>query len=562
MPADAQRRPSVRGRSGSKASSAAKRRRPLVAALAACLAAGVALFGVTAALQGGGPVGSGPVPESLFAVRAYAVTTGSVIDGASGAIDGLIVFPMDTVTDKYSAPGAANEVYSGALFTVEGRDVERVQATLSRGELYAYAVEDFLIADNPEKAAEAGQWQPKLVGTGTYYGGYDVVTRLWDPEKMQDDPYAHVRTIKRLGPTIDMPLEEDSPACWGLWLDVGVSPSDEAANGLRATVDLEAMEGETLTVTAQFADGACQTQVIALHAGWFKGENVPAANGIADWLPTGQPISADQVPSGEGYVHTLYGTLESVSDEPHPYSLDEANRYQNEIAPTKSGIESSLEFLGTTAAVKGVPDEGAIHDASEPRTVRLGAVKEQDPVEVEISNLAWQLTDVLPDRFDLYDDTKVRSFQGNIEYMNKCRSITSHWTVDEAGRLNEGNTFVVVEFDAALPASADHESMVDTFGQVCRVDREARRTVFATAGVFAAVDTGYHDLTDPFDCAIMGRMRLRPGEVNHIALAFIADDAVAQGDGLAFACPPPPLGAAGFTREAPEASELELVRLR
>lgn len=512
-------------------------------------------------MRGGWLAGDGQAAESLFAVKAYASTTESVFDAASGVTDDLIVFPMDTVTDTYSAPSSSNEVYSGALFTVEGDGVERVQATLSRGELYAYAVEDFLVADNPDKAAEASHWQPKVVGTGTYYKGYDVVTRLWDPSKGEGDPYAHVRTIKRLGPTIDVAIEEGVPSCWGLWLDVDRPSDDEVADGLRAAVDLEAMEGETLTVTAQFADGTFQTQVIALHAGWFKGEDAIGAYGVADWLPTGTPVSADQVPSGEDYVHTLYGTLESVSDTAHPYALDDANRYEDKVAPSKNDIANHLEPYDTTAAIEGVPGPEAIFEADEPRTVWLGAVKEAALVEVTLSNLTWEVTDVLPDRFDLYEDTEVRGFQGNIEYMNKCRSITNNWSVDEAGRLNEDNSFVMVEFDAMLSASADHESMLGEFGSICRIDEAAGQTVFATAGLFAALDTGYHDPTDSFDCAIMGRVRLRPGEVNHIALVFIADNAVAQGDGLAFACPSPHVGPNGFGRKTPDVSEMELVRL-
>lgn len=537
-------------------------RRLVTVAVVACVSLCLVLFSLVGPLLGGGPAGS-QAAESLFAIKAYAATIDSVFEGAGGTPEDIIVFPLDTRTERYSAPSAADEVYSGALFTVEGEGIERVQATLSRGELYAYGVEDFLIADDPDKAEEAANWQPKVVGTGKHYKGYDVVRRLWDPEAPQDDPYAHVRTIKRLGPTIDVPVAEGEPDCWGLWLDVGVTTNVQVADGVWDTVvDLEAMEGETLTVTVQFADGTFQTQVIELHAGWFRSESVTGASGIADTLPAGAPCDTDQVASGDDLIHALYGTLASVSDEGHPYPLDDANRYADEVAPSKNDIASSLEFLGTTATVEGVPEAGAVYEAGETRSVWLGAVKEASPVEVVMSNMRCEVTDVLPSRFDLHGDTKVRAFQGNMEYMNKCRSITNHWSVDEAGRLNEGNSFVVVEFDAALPASADHESMLGEFGQVCRIDEAAGQTVFATAGVFAALDTGYHDPADPFDCAVMGRIRLRPGEANHIILAYIADDAVAQGDGLAFACPPPPLSAAGFVGEPPDVADLQLVRLR
>ena len=57
-----------------------------------------------------------------------------------------------------------------------------------------------------------------------------------------------------------------------------------------------------------------------------------------------------------------------------------------------------------------------------------------------------------------------------------------------------------------------HATISDSQGKSSAESEAAGQTVFATAGLFAALDTGYHDPTDSFDCAIMGRVRLRPGD--------------------------------------------------
>lgn len=556
-------KPSMRRAPGRAKSVPGKRpaKRFAVTAVAACMVAGLVAFGFAAL-----PAVRTTADESPFAVKAYAATTESVFDAGTTA-SGRIVFPFDRKIGLQGGGVSANELYTGIMFTVEGDGVERIQATLSRGEIYSYAVEDFLVADNPEKAAEAGNWQPKVVGTGTYYGGYDFVMRTSGPEGYGDDPYAHVRTIKRLGKTIDVPVMKDAANCWGLWLDVGVEQGTEDSLRIHdAIINLEAMEGEILTVTAQMADGSFQTQVIELHAGWFKGESVMGAEGVSDTLPVGEPLGIDEVEPFGNFVHTLYGTLQSVSDTPHPYPLDDANRYADEIAPTRAGIENALDFQGTIEVLEGVPESDAVVDANAaPVVIRRETIyddgHENRDVDIALSNLACEVTSVLPESIDLQEDTTLKGFLGNIEYMNKCRMTTHRWAVDESGALNEGNSYVVVEYD--LVNESDEEVLVSaTMGALCAIDGEADRTVFATSGVFGVADTGWHDTANEFDRAYRG-VYLKPGEVNHVTVAYIAEDAVAKAESLALMVSPDTRFLyPEYEDDAPSVHELQFVRLK
>lgn len=86
--------------------------------------------------------------------------------------------------------------------------------------------------------------------------------------------------------------------------------------------------------------------------------------------------------------------------------------------------------------------------------------------------------------------------------------------------------------------------------------------MFATSGVFGIADTGWHDPANEFDRAYRG-VYLKPGEVNHVTVAYIAEDAVAKAESLALMVSPDTRFLyPEYEDDAPSVHELQFVRLK
>lgn len=504
----------------------ASRRWGMAAALAA--AAGAATLALALALAGFGGGASTAVPEGLLAVKAYAASAASSVEADE---EGRIVFPQDLRTALQGAAADPGDegVYTGALFTVEAAGAERVQATLSGGELCSYAFDEFTAGEHPDKLAELMAWKPTKRGTGEHYGAYDYVSMSWADDGLdRDDPGKTVqaRLVKRLGRTVDLPVAEGESPCLGLWFSC--DGEDGGARG--GAADPWNFVGEELTVTVQFADGRCQTQVIGLRAGTFAAEKIGYAAGSAgDALPVGDPVVPDDTADADR-IYALFGVVESSADEPHPYPLDSANEHAGSpvdaLAPS-----DALEPIGAVET-SGLPEADAVNRTGERDAAEMWFIGDAGETyalgRVRIDNVTARVEERLPEGLDLATGTAVAGFFGDIDYYNACRRITHGYEVDADGTLSEGFSYLVVGMDVAAAASGENRYVsVQELGVPAAIDAEegvvrtSTLTAFACRGATAA-DKGGWD-----------RIALPGTEARRVEAVFIVSDDLLESGELA-----------------------------
>lgn len=497
--------------------------------IAACLAALLVLFGVGSAFLASGF----PFMQEQAPAKAYAKTP-NLLTAELG--DGIVPFALDAHTafqgwgDGESEEGS----YTGMQFTIEGEGIARVQATISRGELYRITTEtyDRTTEEGAAILEEAAGWKPTARGTGKYLRNYDQVTVYFVEDGLnRNDPNhkTQLRLIKRIGSTVDLPYEEE-PLTFGLWFDnVGRSEGS-------IYPDLQSLDGTELTLTAEYADGTFRTQKMMLHDGWFTTSPTSTDQGADSVMAEGpyetQPKNSFDKKPYYDPTYTLYGEVTSITDQPHPYSLENANEHAN--APVgRMPLFNEPGFTPSTGttAIEGTPKSENIHPMSNDLAVGQWSYERNDWADLHWSDISAYITDTLPASIDLYQNTEVWAFTGNIEYMNMCRLQTNHWSVDEQGRVNDDNSFVVL--DVTVTNAEDEEVMFsgrDIRGSLCAMDEEAGAILFADGGLFGAADnfgrTWGHGGEDSF--------RLGPGESLRLHMAFIADNAIAEADEVLF----------------------------
>ena len=158
-----------------------------------------------------------------------------------------------------------------------------------------------------------------------------------------------VRLSKKLGSTIDVPVEEDengtpSETYFGLW----TNDDYEGTSSTDTIIDL--FDGQTLTVTAQFKNGQYATQIIELHSADIKAEQ--DENGSQLKLI---PKIADRNKLGkdEHYLHSLYGAVVKTNNE-----------FTTTIAPAMTLSALPLTRKAQQKIDLAISDQ-AIHDSSE-----------------------------------------------------------------------------------------------------------------------------------------------------------------------------------------------------
>ncbi len=417
------------------------RRGVAAVAIVVMLAMATALF-----LPGGlfGTPSGGGMSPSLFTVKAYAAESGSAIEADD---EGRIIFPLDLQTAFQGASDIGDEgIYTGSILAIEGDDILRVQATLEGGELYSYTLDEFVAGEHPDKMVELASWKPTKRGTGDYYGKYDYVSVAQvDDGRAYDDPAKTVqaRLVKRLGSTIDIAAEDGHVPLLGLWFSSGaVRPGPLG-------IDPQSLAGKTLTVTVEFADGRCQTQQIGLRAGTFKVEEAAHdAASATDIMPVEGPF-ADSDVAGEDSVYLLFGVVESSVDEPHPYPLDNANEHAD--APMDAMSFADVLDAGEPVESVSLADDAQIADAVGRHVTELWLANDAGETNTlgraYLESIEARVADRLPKGYDIFTDTDVASFFGDIEYYDACREITHGYTVDADGTLSDGYRYLVVTMD-------------------------------------------------------------------------------------------------------------------
>ncbi|WP_172136972.1 hypothetical protein [Adlercreutzia sp. ZJ473] len=491
-------------------------------AVAACVIALLLAFGtLPAVLSGNSPA------EPQFAVKAYADALDEVIEPNDA---GLVVFPYDTKIgfQDTSAEGTEEGTYTGALFTVEGESITRVQATLSEGELYRYSFDRFTLGDEPEKARELLSWKPTKRGTGTYYADYDyVISAAVDDDLSHADPdkQMQARLIKRLGPTVDLAVSDSEPLYLGLWLD-------EASAGAGGMFDVSALEGATLTVTAQFDDGTFQTQTIDLHVGWFACERAAFDEGsAADLVPVGEPLDEAVLSEGADACRTLYGITSGIANTPHPYPLDTANEHAG--APVDAlPLESVLSYRGTLEPADYTAGDGQVRAAGEHVDIALAeslsGAGEAQPLEVGL--ISAETLSTLPASYDLRASTQVAGMGGDLDYFNVCRRVTHGFTVGEDGSLSEEFSYVVVRLDVTNASGEATSIVAQDLGAPCALGPQG--VTFSSCGLFAA--SGWEGCEGD---NTWQTIPLPAHETRSLELVYIVDDKLFEAGELALSCP-------------------------
>lgn len=336
----------------------AKRSPSFKFALAACLVLLVGIVGISLAM----PVLSGPNSTfvgkggtSPFAVQAYGAMDDTLLPSGS---QGALFFNCETETQRMipvQADEYANEgFYSGCVFSVESseKEITRIQANVSKGELYRVTSKVFSRESDPEFAREANGWKWYKIGQGDYLKKYDYVAgvpyygTIHEGEenvgKDRNDPSrtSKVNLYQRLGATIDTdvvsePETDMSNYAFGLWTNepfdmMAYDPDNPDNYYPDANINraLDTLDGAQLTVTVTFADGTCATQVIDLHAADFKANIITTADGInhvEELVPeiievperTLNQVIEDRN-NGFASIHTLYGLVNETNEEPFP----------------------------------------------------------------------------------------------------------------------------------------------------------------------------------------------------------------------------------------------------
>jgi hypothetical protein len=326
-----------------------------VIALAACLAALVIVAGSTLVLPGLSLAPLGRSIDSPFTVKAYGSMDDTLLPSNS---NGSLFFNCETETQRIlplyrdDPTRYENEgFYTGCVFSVEGENVARVQAHVSKGELYRVTSKEYSRESDPEFAEEANGWKATKIGQGDLLGKYDYVAGVLfygaldeqgeNANKDRNDPSrtAKVNLYQRLGSTIDTdamdaPESDMESYSFGLWTNEPFDaefpdPSSDYDSDKNLNAALDTLDGAQLTVTVTFTDGTCATQVIDLHAADFKANVFTVANGMNKLLElvpeiidvpegkTGSEKAAD-LERGIASIHTLYGLVSDTNNEPFP----------------------------------------------------------------------------------------------------------------------------------------------------------------------------------------------------------------------------------------------------
>jgi len=217
-----------------------------------------------------------------FSIQAYAAGADQVF---STSVDGTFFFESSMMLEG-GFPGDAESIrewglYTWCIFSVKGEGITRLNVETSKGELYEYTHVQLAGDEDPDFIKAAKAWKPTH---GPLIGLYDNVnvrvplnyTEIVNLIAVDEDAgYAllyssetlyDIDLMKRLGPTADVTVDagsgqEAEDYHFGLWTNEG-SP-DPFSN-------LDGFAGQTLTVTAWYADGHNSTLVIELQPVYIK----------------------------------------------------------------------------------------------------------------------------------------------------------------------------------------------------------------------------------------------------------------------------------------------------
>lgn len=530
--------PHARRVASSTATTLQRRWMPVVAGVCAlALVAALVPFGGQIAEMVGGTGGQGSIVPQAFSVRAYASDTRMLVPPTD---NGMIVFDRSVdrtliSKDWYLKYGD----YTGCMFTVEGEDIVRIQATTSAGMFYRNSYETINGRDDPERVAEIDLWKPTKAGLGQYYGLYENIEVMDGFGEPDPDREMTLRLTKMLGSTIDLPIsaEDDSDAkSFGLWTNEDYGDVTETAEDPLASINavFDTFEGETITVTAYFEDGSCATQTIELHTADFKAtmDNSLVFNGSSSITIYPEIIDRSTLPNafGEGvnegapfYLHSLYGIIVDETDEPHPYPLDNANEWLDATVPFTFERRETFTSMGDAV----LADE-AINNPDGRMTISVPAassdvMRESEMRDVEVANPRIERSDRLPFGLSIEDTITYGGYRGDFAYANKVSQESSGYRIEDDSSLTSGFSYRTVTLEVTNPSDEEISLYASALGNFAvRDDSEGHYSMLAAAVVWT---TGYDGRTNSGQ-----EYTLAPHETQDLSMVYIVPDALDEVD--------------------------------
>ena len=505
--------------------------------VAACLVALALAFGLMA-----NPFGkAGVLPD--FTVRAYAEEANTPLEMG---VDSKIVFgrSVNALDSDNKETYLETGCYTGCMFRVEGEGITRLQANISNGALYRFTTEQ-VAGDDTTRLSELASWKPQARGTGEYYGDYDYVTGL--PGNTKDgvgDPEGvfNVGLYKKLGQTVDIAIGEATPLdsfSLGFWtnVDYGDVP-DEAGPYAVSDAIIDTLDGATLTITVTFEDGHTTTQTITLHAGDVRGSIMHYDEETWTVSLTSEFVDAESEALTEGvdYVHTLYGTVESTTNEAFPFPTDNANEFESivDAAPAfeRQSVLRQAYKPGSDGGDAITKSDLAMASANTSVDLSLG-----EGISASVSNVRIAYCgEALSENMTLAD---LDSGFGNNAYMNRVTSQINGYALDENSTPYttdadpDGNTgwkWVMLEADITNTGSEaiDTPARIGMYvGDLAIVDDEGTvQTAFSRE--FAIVGGSYLIEGAQSD----GNLSLAPGETKSVRWMEVVPNLVIDNDTL------------------------------
>lgn len=227
-------------------------------------------------------------------------------------------------------------------FTVEGSNIQRVQISVSEGELYLQTIDEDV--HGPLKVGLEGL-DPRRRGARI---GYEDCDALAFYDRVEQDGDGRPRTcedvfrMKRMGPVIDLSKDADARVGtrdiqFGL-LSLATSADMKTIGQMSDNHFVETLpkpenpfNGVVLTITATFDDGTCETQVIELRREWAatKDDEIVCAPPLRQY----DDRLLETFGIGPICTEIAYGTLLAKTTDPFPCAGEIANQYTGIVMP-------------------------------------------------------------------------------------------------------------------------------------------------------------------------------------------------------------------------------------
>jgi hypothetical protein len=516
---------------GIQQSASSRKSARLALPIAACLAVLIVvsgLFALPAVVDDQNKVLSGIAPG--FAVKAYAADTDSILETGD---DSLIIFSRIAQynywvdkRDYLSTEG----YYTGSLFRVQGENIARIQASLSKGVLYRHSTEQITRGADAERWQELISWKPSARGIGKHYGGYDSVELQPISDgapKGSPDQKGNVVMLKKLGSTIDLPFDKDaSTQSFGFWTNEDYRDGDEAS-----AVDaiLNTFEGALLTITVTDTSGKAITQVIELHTGYVRSTIEMNEEGVekVEITPELMDVAESELLASGEYLCTIYGKVIKTTQETFPGPLDDANALEGVVGEPMSLFGAGDFNLMRLLASGENLQAPRVHPASTVLPIDFGDILGDGPAPFSLSNVSASRSKTLPEGITLDD---LDHGLGSWEYFNTVVSQLDGYTLDASGAPTNGFSWVVMSADLTNDFDQEKEIFGSRFGALAVVDSENRVFEIMCRDFELTRSGGW----DPQDRGSYADIVFAPHETKTIKWLFVAPDSALDDPSIFF----------------------------